>query len=109
MVTTTAIISAVVGCTVAGSIGLILFFARRYFVNRDTRSNKNEDHLDTARLDIAGVKAIQDMHTKYFSSIEKQLSAIDTKLTKVFQYIDAPKRATDTAPVNPLPETSHHG
>jgi len=89
------LMAAIVGALGAGAIGFIFFFAKQYFIRKDERQNKNEDRVDQARLDIAGINARLDEQTKTLQTIVKELGFIDRKLSKIFGFIDAPQRATD--------------
>lgn len=55
-------------------------------------ANRNTDTIKTGLLKVEG--ALENHRTMLYQHIEK-LGIVDGKLSKLFQFVDAPKRATD--------------
>ena len=88
-------VDVAIGALGAGLIGLLFFFVKRYFTNREEDHKETKGHVDAARLNIAGIEARLDEQSKILLAMASDLKFMQRQIERVFSYIDAPKRETD--------------
>ena len=96
----TSVNDIVIGAVGTGAVGLLFFFAKRYFTNREEMHRDTKRQSEKAALDIAGIQARLDEQSKILLETRDDVKFLIKQMAKVFTYIDAPERTTDKARIS---------
>lgn len=83
------------GATGTGVIGLLFWFVKKYFSNREDAHRDTKIKADSATIGVAKLEGVVEIQTKLIMEVRDDVKFMRAQMAKVFKYIDAPKRETD--------------